>query len=572
MRLFILFFLLFTTTIQSQTVPNLDALREITDPEHNDLVYVKGHTRVRDGGEGFFFYNDSLHLGDDDGGVIIKPKWNKNITRGRWIRHLDGKININYFGVNSISANLNAKNGWSISDTIQKAIDFATRNSPYDGSRPNNEPTKGNTVFIPNGQYFLNKPLILKDGVTLLGEENTILSAVNDPEFDYLIKMDSLRVRVSVENLWLNGRDKAEVGGMFLESKKGGKDDDGGLWSSSFKNIKIVNIMGHGIHLKGGDSKSNYRTPNQFNIFEDIAIKRSNDKKNCLRMTGQNGQQTFINCFFEGRRKGEINVNENVLIESELEYLTNSVISFINCTFQLAEYGIVIKNAHNITIDNCWFENLYVSIHSENSKKINILNSRFSNAGGFGSLHSTVKYGEPGRCISCRNSSLSVEKNFVNVTNKNSKDAHLAKFVVGIGDNNEIELKDNEFQDIGLSDSSGVLQYVDIDNDLDSITIKGKKEVCVNFSNSGKESNNDIRIINSTAGSGEVVYLCANNTGRSGKLVIHAYTDGPGENISLSGKSRITLNHGEWAAFIKVDVPIKATGVQSTYQLINYSR
>jgi hypothetical protein len=527
---------------------------------------------VRDGGEGFFFYNDSLNLGEDDGGVIIKPKRNKHKTKGRWVRHLDGFININYFGVNSISANLNTKNGWSISDTIQKAIDFAARNTPYDGSRPHTEVTKGNTIFFPNGQYFLNKPLILKDGVTIMGEEKTILSAVNDPKFNYLIKMDSLRVRVSVENLWLNGRDQAEVGGMFLESVKGGKDDDGGLWSSSFKNIKIVNIMGHGIHLKGGDARSNYRTPNQFNVFEDIMIKRSNDEKNCLLMTGQNGQQTFINCFFEGRRGAEINVNENVLIESEVKSITNSVISFINCTFQLAEYGIVINNAHNITIDNCWFENLYVSIHSENSKKINILNSRFSNAGGYGSLHSTFKYGEPGRCISSKNSSINVEKNFVNVSRRDSEDAHKAKFVVGFGSNNQIELKDNEFQDIRLSDSSGVQQFVDIDNGSDSITIQGKKEVCVNYSNEGKDSNNELRIINSTAGSGEMIYICANNTGRSGKLIIYAHRKGRGENISLSGKSKITLSNGDWAAFIKVDVPNGATGVQSTYQLISFSK
>src|SRR6056300_1080795 len=127
MRSLILLFIFITTSIYSQ-VPNLDSLRGIPNPKHNDLVYVKGHTRVRDGGEGFFFYNDSLNLGEDDGGVIIKPKRNKHKTKGRWVRHLDGNININYLGVNSISANLNSKNRWSISDTIQKAIDFAARN------------------------------------------------------------------------------------------------------------------------------------------------------------------------------------------------------------------------------------------------------------------------------------------------------------------------------------------------------------------------------------------------------------------------------------------------------------
>lgn len=571
MRSFIYFFGFTISIITYSQVPNLDSLRGIPNPNHNDLVYVKGHTRVRDGGEGFFFYNDSLDLGEDDGGIIIKPKKNNHKSKGRWVRHLDGYINVNYYGINSITAKLNSSYGWSISDTIQKAIDFAANNTAYDGSHLKTELTKGNTVFFPNGQYFLNKPLILKDGITILGEEKTLFSAGDDPDYDYLIKMDSLRIRVSVENIWLNGRNKGEVGGMLLESVKGGKDNDGGLWSSKFKNIKIVNILGHGIHLKGGDSESNYRIPNQFNIFEDITIRRSNDSKNCLRMTGQNGQQTFINCYFEGRRIGDVNLNENVLIDSRSG--SNSVISFINCTFQFSEYGIVLKNSHNITIDNCWFEKLYISIHSEGSKKINILNSRFANACGYGSLQSSNLYGETGRCISCKGSSINVEKNYVLVSDPNDPDAHKANFILGIDGDNSIVVKDNEFQDIRLSESFGVLQYIDIDNSTDSIDVYGKKQICVNYTSKGLSPNDDLRIINSSVGSGELIYICANKTsGRSGKLKIHAFEDGQGENIYLSGQSSISLANGEWASFIKVDVPVSATGVSSTFQLISKSK
>lgn len=58
---------------------------------------------------------------------------------------------------------------------------------------------------------------------------------------------------------------------------------------------------------------------------------------------------------------------------------------------------MVIEWAENITIDNCWFESLGVAISVKSNyadknndvpcKSINILNNRFANAAGFGSLN-----------------------------------------------------------------------------------------------------------------------------------------------------------------------------------------
>ena len=55
------------------------------------------------------------------------------------------------------------------------------------------------------------------------------------------------------------------------------------------------------------------------------------------------------------------------------------------------------------------------------------------------------------------NSSVSIEKNYVTVSDPNSSSINLEKFVLGIGNKNIINLSNNQFQDIKLSESFGVM-------------------------------------------------------------------------------------------------------------------
>ncbi len=133
------------------------------------------------------------------------------------------------------------------------------------------------------------------------------------------------------------------------------------------------------------------------------------------------------------------------------------------------------------------------------------------------------------------------------------------------------------FKHLELSKTFGINQNEDIVSK--TITIDGKKQVFVNY-----DSNiNDLRKIESTTNSGEVIYIRANRIDNSGSLHIYSYdttSNSPdGQNIYLGGETSITLNNGEWASFIKVDNPVSVTGpggpaaphTYSTYQLLSRS-
>ena len=145
---------------------------------------------------------------------------------------------------------------------------------------------------------------------------------------------------------------------------------------------------------------------------------------------------TFINCGFDGHFDGPLsgtfNTSKfaNVVIESKAHVQT-AVVKFLTCTFQYSEYGAYIKFAENITFDNCWFELLDRSVGIVNaetfpplqSKGINIINSRFANASGFGSYYDKVLNrndlnGNPtGSCIYLEGGQVNVQGNYVAISN-----------------------------------------------------------------------------------------------------------------------------------------------------------
>jgi hypothetical protein len=93
----------------------------------------------------------------------------------------------------------------------------------------------------------------------------------------------------------------------------------------------------------------NYSEPNQFSIFENVRYfkgsqnidQQINDSFG-LKIEGQNGQLTFINCQFDGGGAGtnEISQTPNVILKGYNsgetgfnQIYTPGVIAFLNCTF-----------------------------------------------------------------------------------------------------------------------------------------------------------------------------------------------------------------------------------------------
>jgi parallel beta-helix repeat protein len=571
---------------------NLEELRnyQLTDGLYNGLtVYIKGHTNPGDGGSGVFMWRTEFDFtlgkySNENNGTIVKSTIYENES-GSWVRQYDGFINVSYFGA---LGNLDL----DYTEHFMNAIEFAKLNSDDYSS------LKSSTVFIPNGTYHISK-IDLKSGVNILGEsiQRTVIITENDDINNYLFEIEEGQVYINISNL--NIIRKGEIKntifhkGCFLFEAKhvnGDKNTDGGLWYSTIKNIKITGFYGNGIYLKGGESLFSTLLPNQFNVFENIRITKENDVEfnyysNALRMTGENGQHTFINCQFDGVKRIDsydviddkvipvysfdkwyvvsIENSENMSIFS---YVTSHVITFLNCTFQNSNYGIIIHYAENITIDNCWFEDLGVAItvngdpRKEISKSINILNNRFTNAAGFGSNLVTPKEGyiKNGQCVFVDFSVVNIFNNYVTASFPELIDPSSA-FVLGMPHNNGINLSANTFRNDNslLSRTYGVMQFIDIESD-NSIICKSNKLVFVNCSIS-----NCVKKITSTVNTGEMLTIRA--WGNVGNVTLFN-----GQNIFLGNLVSLLLNHGDTVTLIKVDYGPDDENFTSQYQLVSY--
>lgn len=568
---------------------NLSTLRLITGYSHGDLIYVKGHTIFGDGGQGYFIFNENYDYqenGGDDKGIIIKPDDFKDPSRlGRWLRLFDGHINVNFYG---ITGNTNPDTTISsISDRIQIIIDYAAANGRHETPVP--EQTKGNTIYFPNGEYILDKTLFLRSGITIIGEgNNTLFTAAPNAQYDYMFQNFDPNNEadyaglffIHLEKFVINGRycepgtgcnQPASVGGIHFKAIKD-STGTGGFQRSKLKNIQIVNVDKNGIYLRGGNNgDNNFLEPNQHNVFENVIVQSKTDNGNSLRMEGQQTENIFIRCIFSGSRTTLMTVPllvlDNVFTGGFGSGQSNQNM-FLNCGFGFSEYGVLLKDSENITFESCWFENLYTALRLESAKKINILNSRFSNACGYG----TNNPGYPitsddlhGECVEVLNSTVNIERNYVEeggIEERDSETRFIRGRSIGLVTDNTINSKDNGFQQDFMSDTYGILQNAQISSD--EIDIGSKKLVFIDYD----VSNNDLRKIKSRINGGEVVYLRANRTDSFGNLTIHAYTGATGENIYLAGQSSITLTNGEWISLIRVDVPINNNAEKGTFQLL----
>lgn len=247
-------------------------------PVNNKIVYVKGYYTEGDGGEGMFIFNSASNLSNNLGTIF---KSNLSST-GRWIRQYSGYINVSYFGVKRDWL----PSGFSNSDRIQNAIDYSTIVSTY------NNLSSDKTIFFPNGEYFIDKPLILKDRIKIIGGSSTMFTVWQGSTYDYMIKMDvGVLNGIELSKIHFNLNHTPNIGGIYLKAN-GVSNNDGGVWCSTFKDIKMGNLKGNGIFLEGGDVTT-YKLPNQFLIFENVRITREDDNYNSLKMTGEQGQITF---------------------------------------------------------------------------------------------------------------------------------------------------------------------------------------------------------------------------------------------------------------------------------------
>jgi len=560
------------------SVKYLSELRTlITAPLNGDVIYVKFHRFMSDEGGGFFRFDSGETRNDNDGTIIqVGPEGTPPTYKGRWIRKLDGHINIAYFGVT-------AQQQFDDGMRIQRAIDYAADTTVRATTR---------TIYFPAGQYRINHQLTLRTGVSLIGD------SCGDVEFragyeitnaGWMITMGPGRIEgCNIANILFIGDaspdDGSNMGCMLFQAVATNNYGimDGGMWGCTFKNLNIRNFNGGGIYLMGGGNSqiNTYNEPNQLCVFENVNINRQTANTHALLMNGEQGQMTFINCGFGGRLydityvdgdplKGRMSFKAlkgmNMAITNR-GYVQTAVVSFLNCTFQDAEYGAYIAYAESITFDTCWFENtdLAVSVDAGDNREttaieaipsrgINILNSRFANASGFGSLKCDNK-NPSGRCITSNKSTVNVYNNYVTVSYippagtttypAGQEDPFTNKYFILTQSNNYgIKTIGNSFQDYRLGFTFGMLS--DIPITLNSagnyLDLKDSRLGYV----VGTASNPLIQTIRCSILTGETLVL------RGANSFPIRFSDS--QNIFLSYKGTITLNYGDVATFIKID-------------------
>lgn len=556
------------------------------------LAYVKGYYTPGDGGGGTFIYKQSSAIPDDTG-VHLKPNLLEESELGRWVRLYDGYINVAWFGAIGI---------WGpYTEQIKKAIEFAkwniTNDDPPYGTQYE---LKVSTIFIPNGNYVVEK-IDLLDGVSLIGENlmhTTIypLYIRDESSSDYLINIPKGRLRINISNLQFIGR-YSTSGNPDGNSKKSVFNfiaapgpplhDDGGISTCTFKNINIGFFDGNGIYLKGGTD--NYYLPDQTSVFENVRYMKGDHKNDSfgLKIEGQNGQLTFINCSFDGGYAGtnEISISPNVIMKGYSlggsHVFTPSVISFLNCTFQNSVCGISLDKVTNVTIDNCWFERLHVGITVNGTgdgerndwpcKSINIVNNLFSNVSGYGSIVPPKGYTKKdGACIQAKMSHVNILNNFVITSTDNvwngegtpPTDWYIdpsCTFVYAFPDNLGINMSGNTSSSKYIGRTFGLFHEV---ISTDNIVSCAQHRIIYL---KAEAPSTGFNFIDSTLNTTEILTIKA-----VGQIKFIKLSTG-NENISFPTSypnNTFILEHGEVANFIKIDVG----GYEGTFQLISVIR
>lgn len=578
------------------TVETINDLRALgLGFNQGDKVYVKCHTLFWDGGGGFFTfvpaslleYDNGLQFRDDDNGIIIISE----LQDYYWVRDVQGEVNIRFYGDSEVDAN-----GFSNDDgsKIQRAIDYAALSAKLPLL------TRGTIVFFPAREYNITKNLILRKGVSLRGEsmETTKFKAIYTYDAEATSETNNGGHMLTIEkgpiigcnisdihflgnivpdkDKWDSTPNTITKGCIYFEAiASTSGNNDGGVWYSTFKNIRINYFNGDGIFFKGGID--NYKLPHQCNTFENVVVNRQKDYVPALTLMGEIGQFTFINCGFSGYLWAEGTKalkGQNCLIGNSVNSmigLSTSVATFLNCTFQDTERGIDIKYSDSLTIDNCWFENLDISVVVSGFDKgrpsmVNILNSRFANAASFGSLkiigehvnNPPIDY--EGSCIISSGSYINVHNNHVTASNLANEEsdgspnrAFNKLFILAIDGNKGVRATGNTFAHPLLGLTSGITQNIIGNSSMTSLEVYNNTTIVLSFS-----SVPNISSINSTCLAGERIVFKV----KSGNSNVTFSNAG---NIKLGNSvSPLTVAAGRTVEFVKTDSNIEGLFYQLT--------
>ncbi|MCB1936800.1 MAG: right-handed parallel beta-helix repeat-containing protein [Nitrosomonas sp.] len=328
----------------------MDTLKILEDlrchiPTNNASIFVKGHSRVGDGGEGVFYWHHYSEQPDNDG-TVIKPHYCKCQT-GRWHRLIDGHINVQWFGARGESTQKD------VSTQFRQAIEAAQSTDL--------------PVFIPPGRslegrstWYKVEDIELTKGITINCSREAIICGVQ--ETSTIFRVNSAQSNIHI------------VGGRWIKCKTVLKHQVGeqiSINNSTFADMHIEGDVGFELDAAVGCKWHLC----QFNhaqtagiVFTGAHQSNQNTIENCKFQHGNIGisfqahqpvspaaNTNIRDCWFEGLTAEAIKVNGSIkgIHITGCYFEDNSKSSDIQTGFALTpDSG---NSIIGVSVENCFF-------------------------------------------------------------------------------------------------------------------------------------------------------------------------------------------------------------------------
>ena len=260
-------------------------------------------------------------------------------------------------------------------EAIQRAIDAVARE-------------QSGAVFLPPGRYRI-RSLVMRHGVAIqgVGAKASMLEALPS-DAPALISLDEGPVQFAdLRALRLVGGQAGQATnpGQWAVHYQARPIDEppfhGGAWFTSFDTVYVTGFD-NGLWFEGG--ASDHLLPHQFNRLNNVIVTiNATPAGRALLCHGQCNQFDYTACVFDRRRWTE---GINIELGSGVADANTPKLHHLNLvTAQRATTALAIRGAHNVTVENCWFENLHQAIDaSGEAEGLLITRCRFANAAGDG--------------------------------------------------------------------------------------------------------------------------------------------------------------------------------------------
>lgn len=246
-------------------------------------------------------------------------------------------------------------------------------------------------VYVPKG-IFIASTLTLRKGVTLQGanrDKSEIRAKNGSAAFALITIASGYTDQMWINDLTIRGNGNANQHGVYAYAR-GVANGSGGWGNGGMNRSQVIGFNGHAIWLRGGGGGIRALHQNQFLVFThvDFIADKANANSNAARMSGKNGQVTYVNCQFNTSAGTAETSGTNLAIVQEQDdagaFLSDANTygsSFLNCSVEGRDRGVTIEGAFGVTFVGTFMEALAKAYKaSAGCRGVTIIGTHWANA------------------------------------------------------------------------------------------------------------------------------------------------------------------------------------------------